>query len=108
MEKNITKADIVDSVAKATGITKVDTKAVMEGVLTSVIEAVSKGQKIEIRGFGVFHSKKRKARMARNPKNGELVSLSERYVPLFKASNDFTKKVNAVRFSEHNVSTDTK
>ncbi|MCL2039167.1 MAG: integration host factor subunit beta [Bacteroidetes bacterium] len=106
MIKNITKADIVDIVAKATGITKIDTKAVVEGVLTSIVEAISKGHKIEIRGFGVFHSKKRKARLARNPKNGEIVSLNEKYIPLFKVSNDFTKKVNAVRLPEQTVNTD--
>ena len=101
MEKNITKADIVETIAKSTGITKVDTKAVFEGVLASVIDAIAKGHKVEIRGFGVFHSKKRKARLARNPKTGELVPLKERYVPLFKSSSEFTKKVNAERFPEN-------
>ena len=96
---NITKADIVDSVSKATGITKLDTKAVVEGTLASIMDAIVKGHKVEIRGFGVFHSKVRKARTARNPKTGAAVSLQERCVPLFKPSGDFTKKVNDCRFS---------
>ena len=96
MEKNITKADIVDTIAKATGITKLDTKAVLEGVLSSIIDAIANGNKVEIRGFGVFHSKKRKARLARNPKNGQLVQLNERYVPLFKSSSEFAKKINTI------------
>jgi nucleoid DNA-binding protein len=98
--KNITKADIVDSVSKSTGITKIDTKAVVEGALASIIEAITKGHKVEIRGFGVFSSKLRKPRIARNPKTGESVPLKERYVPLFKASGDFTQKVNESRSSD--------
>ncbi len=108
MERNITKADMVDSIARATGITKVDTKAVLEGMITTIINAVSRGDKVEIRGFGIFNSKKRKARLARNPKNGKLISLNERYIPLFKPSNDFTKKVNAVRFPNQNANNTTK
>ena len=105
MEKNITKADIVETISKSTGITKIDTKAILEGVLASIIDAIAKGHKVEIRGFGVFHSKKRKARLARNPKTGDLVPLKERFVPLFKSSGEFTKKVNSVRFGENQENT---
>jgi DNA-binding protein HU-beta len=100
MIKNITKADIVDTISKKTGITKLDTKEVLEGVLDTIINEIAKGNKIEIRGFGVFHSKRRKARLARNPKTGDLVPLKERFVPLFKSSVEFTRKVNVMRFSE--------
>jgi nucleoid DNA-binding protein len=95
---NITKLDIVEKIAKATGISKVDTKAVVDGVITSVIEAVVEGKKIELRGFGVFNFKKRRPRQARNPRTGEVVELGERHVPIFKPSADFTNKVN------HNLS----
>jgi DNA-binding protein HU-beta len=91
---NVTKAEIVDVIAKSTGISKVDTKAVVDGVIATIINSIAEGNKVELRGFGVFNSKKRKARQARNPKTGELVDLKERYVPLFKASSDFTQKVN--------------
>ena len=94
MEKTITKADIVDTIAKSTGITKSDTKVVVEGVIAEIIDAVVKGHKVEIRGFGVFQSKKRKARTARNPKTGELITLNEKTIPLFKISDEFTKKLN--------------
>jgi nucleoid DNA-binding protein len=70
------------------------TKAVVDGVIATIINSIAEGNKVELRGFGVFNSKKRKARQARNPKTGELVDLKERYVPLFKASSDFTQKVN--------------
>jgi len=90
----MTKADIVDEIAKATGLTKIETKAVVDGVFASIISAISSGKRIELRGFGVYKHKSRKPRMARNPKSGELVPLGKRYVPVFKPSPDFLKKVN--------------
>ena len=90
----MTKADIVDEIAKATGLTKIETKAVVDGVFSSIISAIASGKRIELRGFGVFKHKSRKPRMARNPKSGELVPLEKRYVPVFKPSPDFLLKVN--------------
>jgi len=90
----MTKADIVEEIAKATGLTKIETKAVVDGVFSSIINAISNGRRIELRGFGVFKHKARKPRMARNPKTGELVPLDKRYVPVFKPSPDFLAKVN--------------
>lgn len=90
----MTKADIVDEIAKAVGLTKIETKAVVDGVFTSIITAIAGGKRIELRGFGVFKHKSRKPRMARNPKTGELVPLEKRYVPVFKPSPEFLSKVN--------------
>lgn len=90
----MTKADIVDEIAKATGLTKIETKAVVDGVFSSIISAISTGKRIELRGFGVFKHKSRKPRMARNPKSGELVPLEKRFVPVFKPSPEFLHKVN--------------
>jgi nucleoid DNA-binding protein len=90
----MTKADIVDEIAKATGLTKIETKAVVDGVFSSIITAISTGKRIELRGFGVFKHKSRKPRMARNPKTGEQVPLEKRYVPVFKPSPEFLQKVN--------------
>jgi len=91
---NTTKADLVEKIAKSTGISKVDTKIVVDGVISSIIEAIAEGNKVELRGFGVFNSKKRKPRQARNPRTGDTVELKERYVPIFKSSTDFTNKVD--------------
>lgn len=90
----MTKADIVDEIAKATGLTKIETKAVVDGVFSTIMTAISTGKRIELRGFGVFKHKSRKPRMARNPKTGELVPLEQRYVPVFKPSPEFLVKVN--------------
>lgn len=90
----MTKADIVDEIAKATGLTKIETKAVVDGVFSSIITAIAGGKRIELRGFGVFKHKSRKPRMARNPKTGDLVPLEKRFVPVFKPSPEFLSKVN--------------
>jgi nucleoid DNA-binding protein len=90
----ITKAHLVEELAQATGLTKTETKAVINGVLSNIINAIADGKRIELRGFGVFKSKERKPRPARNPKTGEIVQLEKRYVPMFKPSPELFTKVN--------------
>lgn len=82
----MTKADIVDRVSVATGLTKVETEAVMSGIIETIISALKSNERVELRGFGTFGVKRRNPRMARNPGTGEVVSLPERYVPTFKPS----------------------
>jgi len=80
----MTKADIVDKVAAGTGLTKLETEAIIEGFFKTVIEALKEGNGIEIRGFGSYKVKKKNSRQARNPKTGESVFVPEHYVPTFK------------------------
>ena len=89
----MTKADIVDQIAEATGLTKTDTAAVVEGFLTSVVSALQKGDHIEIRGFGTFKVVTRASRTGRNPKTGEVVRIPERPVPVFKPSRELRSGV---------------
>lgn len=91
----MTKADIVNQIAETTGLTKVETKAVVEGVFTSIMDALASGKRIELRGFGVFSVKGRKSRLARNPRTGAPVPLEDRHVPIFKASPEFQDRVNS-------------
>ncbi|MDP2208691.1 MAG: HU family DNA-binding protein [Bacteroidota bacterium] len=90
----MTKADIVDVIASATGLTKVETEAVVDGFISTVINALKEGKNIEIRGFGSFKVKKRKGRMARNPRTGAQVQVDEHFVPLFKVSKELKSNVN--------------
>ena len=90
----MTKADIVDVIASATGLTKVETEAVVDGFISTVIDALKSGKNIEIRGFGSFKVKKRKGRVARNPRTGEQVLVPEHWVPLFKVSKEVKMLVN--------------
>lgn len=90
----MTKADIVDIIASGTGLTKVETEAVVDGFIQTVIASLRDGKNIEIRGFGSFKVKKRKGRMARNPRTGEQVPVEDHYVPIFKVSKELKSIVN--------------
>ena len=90
----MTKADIVDVIASATGLTKVETEAVVDGFIQTVIDTMKQGKNIEIRGFGSFKVKKRKGRVARNPRTGEQVMVDEHYVPIFKVSKELKHLVD--------------
>lgn len=90
----MTKADIVEIVASGTGLTKIETEAIIEGFLDTVIQSLKSGKGIEIRGFGSFKVKSKKGRMARNPRSGEKVFVEDHFVPVFKFSKDFKNAVN--------------
>jgi DNA-binding protein HU-beta len=90
----MTKADIVEKVAAGTGLTKLETEAIIEGFLNTVIQSLRDGNGIEIRGFGSYRVKKKNARFARNPRTGEKVYVEEHYVPVFKFSKDFKSIVD--------------
>lgn len=90
----MTKADIVEKIASGTGLTKLETEAIVEGFLNTVIHALREGRGIEIRGFGSYKVKKKNSRQARNPRTGEKVFVEEHYVPVFKFSKDFKQAVD--------------
>ncbi|NLT52450.1 MAG: integration host factor subunit beta [Ignavibacteria bacterium] len=90
----MTKADIVEKVASGTGLTKLETEAIIEGFLNTVIQSLREGNGIEIRGFGSYKVKKKSARYARNPRSGEKVYVTEHFVPVFKFSKDFKLAVD--------------
>lgn len=85
----MTKADLVESVSGKTGLTKTDVAVVVDHFLDAIKNALENGSNIEIRGFGTFKVKVRKARKARNPRTGEEVPVPDRKVPVFKPSNEF-------------------
>ncbi|NLB62665.1 MAG: integration host factor subunit beta [Fibrobacter sp.] len=91
---NVTKKDLVANIAKQTGLTQVDTKIIVEGFLDSIAKALIEGNNIEIRGFGRFKVRTRKARMARNPRTGEPVKVKEGVKPVFEASRGLQKTIN--------------
>jgi DNA-binding protein HU-beta len=90
----MTKADIVNRVAGATGVTKLETEILVDGFFKTMADALASGDHIEIRGFGTFKVKMRQARMARNPRTGEQVPLDEHYVPTFKASRELRSLID--------------
>ena len=93
---NITKQSLIQDIAKSTGFVRNDIKTVIEQFLDLLGEKLIEGNTIEIRGFGTFACKPRKARPARNPRTGETVQIEERMVPTFKFSNDIKDKINSL------------
>ncbi|MCK5833606.1 integration host factor subunit beta [bacterium] len=85
----MTKADLVERVAEMTGFTKTETSVICEGLLTAIKEVMYEGSNIEIRRFGTFKLKARKPRIARNPRTGDPVPITERVIPVFKPSKAF-------------------
>ena len=84
----MTKAELVEQVAEAVGpgVTKRDCALVVDGFLGAMRQAIARGDHIEIRGFGTFKVRRRKPRLARNPRTGERVAVPARMVPIFKPS----------------------
>ena len=89
----MTKADLVEEIAKRTGLTKKDIGQAVDGFIEAIKNALTEGSHIEIRGFGTFSVKDRKARTARNPRTGEAVPLPPRRVPVFKVSRELKDRV---------------
>ena len=92
--KNVTKKDLVEQIAERTGLTRVDTKIIVECFLDSVSQALQNGTNIEIRKFGRFKIKKKRARRARNPRTNQFIQVAAGYKPVFEASRELRKRIN--------------
>lgn len=90
----MTKSDIVGIISEGTGLTKIETQAVIDGLLATIGYALQQGERVDLRGFGSFRVVERKARVARNPRTGEMMEIPRRNAPVFKASKDLRKFVN--------------
>lgn len=91
----MTKADLVEGVMEAIGpgVTKKDCALILEGFLNAAKRGLERGETIEIRGFGTLAVKKRKSRMARNPRTGQAVKVPARAVPVFKPSKHLRSQI---------------
>jgi len=89
----MTRAQIAAKIAEATGLSKRETEIVVEGFITCIIDALKENDTVEIRGFGTFKNSVKEPRMARNPKTGESIKLTKRFIPKFKVSKEFKKIV---------------
>jgi nucleoid DNA-binding protein len=98
---NVTKKDLVEQIAEKTGLTQVDTKIVVENFIESVMQSLQKGKNIEIRGFGRFKVKEKKARIARNPRTNEKVQIEAGYKPVFEASKELRDAINTKYWQLH-------
>ena len=84
----MTKAELVEEVARAAELNKRDAEVIVETVFDSIVGALHKGEKVELRGFGSFRTRERGPRRGRNPKTGEPVDVPAKRVPYFKPGKE--------------------
>jgi integration host factor subunit beta len=93
-KKQMTKADLVEKVAKEAEMTKKDAEKLVEIIFDSIVSTLNEGEKIELRGFGSFRVRERNARKGRNPKTGEAVKIPAKRVAYFKPGKDLKDLIN--------------
>ena len=89
----MTKKEIVLKISEETNLKQIDVKKVVQRVLDHVVEALTKGETVELRNFGVFKVRSRKPRVGRNPKTGVAVQIPEKRIVTFKSGMVMKKKV---------------
>lgn len=89
----MTKKEIVLKIAEETNIKQIDVKKVVQKTLDEIVAALAKGDTVELRNFGIFKVKTRKARVGRNPKTGVTVPIPEKRIVTFKPGMVMKKKV---------------
>jgi len=87
------KSDLIDHVAKAAGLSKVDAKKAIESYHEAVAETLKEGKRVEIVGFGSFSVATREARTGRNPKTGEALQIAAKKVAKFKPGKELASKL---------------
>ena len=90
----MTKADLVEIVAREADMTKKDVEQLVEIIFDSIVSTLNNGDKIELRGFGSFRVRERSARKGRNPKTGEPVDIPAKRVAYFKPGKDLKEIIN--------------
>ena len=88
------KTELVNSISEKAGLTKKNSEAAVKAFVESVQEALEKGEKVQLIGFGTFEVRERAAREGRNPKTNETIHIPASKVPAFKAGHEFKKLVN--------------
>ena len=74
-----------------------DVENIVNAILDTIADALARGDRVELRGFGAFSVKKRDARTGRNPRTGETVSVSEKVIPVFKTGKEMRNRLNEAK-----------
>ena len=88
------KVDIVNEVSRIADITKVKAEVAVDAVFEAMRISMQRGERIELRGFGVFQVKPRKRGIGRNPRTGDAVFVEEKWVPFFKTGKELRERLN--------------
>ena len=79
-----------------------DVENIVNAILDTIADALARGDRVELRGFGAFSVKKRDARTGRNPRTGETVSVTEKVIPVFKTGKEMRQRLNPTSPSRTN------
>ena len=90
----MTKAALVEEVSRVADLTKKHSEVIVDTVFRSIITALRRGEKIELRGFGSFRLRQREPRKGRNPKTGDRVDVPPKKVPYFKPGKELKELIN--------------
>ncbi len=91
----MTKSELIETVASSVNnFSRKDVEVVIDTLFESMSESLSRGEKVEIRGFGSFKIKQRDGRQGRNPKSGENIYIEPKKVPFFKAGKEIKERIN--------------
>ena len=88
------KAELIERVARDTGLTKADSLRAIDALLDNVTKSLRKGEKVTLVGFGSFQTARRKARNGRNPQTGTLIKIAARRVPKFIPGKELRDEVS--------------
>ena len=100
----MTKSELIASLAAANPhLRQPDVELIVATIFEEITAALSRGDRVELRGFGAFSAKKRDARTGRNPRTGETVSVSEKVIPVFKTGKEMRVRLNAVDIKSRKV-----
>ncbi|HWU44237.1 MAG TPA: HU family DNA-binding protein [Bdellovibrio sp.] len=90
----MTKADLINLISEKAGITRVKAETVVNTIFDSMVEALMRDDRIEIRGFGSFVNRQYKAYRGRNPRTGEFINVEEKRTPFFKVGKELKEDIN--------------
>jgi integration host factor subunit beta len=90
----MTKAELVEEVSRVSDLTKKHSELIVDTVFRSIVTALQRGEKIELRGFGSFRLRQREPRKGRNPKTGDKVDVPPKKVPYFKPGKELKELIN--------------
>jgi len=91
----LNKSDLILKILESdSNLFKKDASKIVNVFFDTISEAILRGERVELRGFGVFDVKVREARIARNPKNGETVAVPAKKVPFFRMGKDMKDRIN--------------
>jgi integration host factor subunit beta len=95
----MTRAELTEEVYQAMGIPLKDSDVIVRAIFDCIVRALQSGDKVEIRGFGSFHTRQRRGRIGRNPRTGARVEVPPKRIPFFKPSKELRELLDGLNVS---------